>query len=100
MEIKKAEMLFTELRDYLAKLGDRDLYIQMKNASDAVNYLGQADTDAEKKEIIKTFYRYLYPARGGLTDVVIWDNDFETRVALNEPLERIRKELWEIVSRL
>jgi len=97
MDTKRAELLLTELRDYLRKLNDEDLYIQTRNVSEAVQYLEQSDTEEEKEQIIRTYFRYLYPARGGLSDVVIWDSDFATRVALNEPLERIRKELTAIV---
>ena len=93
MNIKEAEMLFIELRDYLRQLDQKDLRIQTRNASDAVRYLSEAVSDEEKEEIIRLYYRYLYPPRGGLTDVVLWDNDFEKRIALNAPLERIGKKL-------
>ena len=45
----------------------------------------------------KPSFRVQYPGnRGGLSDVVLWDEDYDPRVALNEPIDRIRKELWEI----
>ena len=93
MNIKEAEMLFIELRDYLRQLDQKDLRIQTRNASDAVMYLSEDVSDEEKEEIIRLYYRYLYPSRGGLTDVVLWDSDFEKRIALNAPLERIGKKL-------
>ena len=96
MNIKEAEMLFIELRDYLRQLDQKDLRIQTRNASDAVRYLSEAVSDEEKEEIIRLYYRYLYPPRGGLTDVVLWDSgdsDYEKRVTLNAPLERIGKKL-------
>ena len=93
MNIKEAEMLFIELRDYLKQLDQKDLRIQTRNASDAVRYLSEAVSDEEKEEIIRLYYRYLYPPRGGLTDVVLWDSDFEKRIALNAPLESIGKKL-------
>jgi len=33
-----------------------------------------------------------------LTEYYIWDNDYDTRMKLNEPLERIRSDLWEIMK--
>lgn len=96
MNIKEAEMLFIELRDYLRQLDQKDLRIQTRNAFDAVRYLSEAASDEEKEEIVRLYYRYLYPQRGGLTDVVLWDSDFEKRIALNTPLERIGKKLAEI----
>lgn len=93
MNIKEAEMLFIELRDYLVQLDQNDLRIQTRNASNAVKYPSEAASDEEKEEIIRLYYRYLYPPRGGLSDIVLWDSDYERRTALNAPLERIGKKL-------
>lgn len=97
MDTERAKALFIELRDHLRKQNSRDLDIQTRNAAKAVQYLEAASSKEEKEEIIKTYFRVLYPSgRGGLSDVVLWDEDYDTRVALNEPIDRIRKELWEI----
>ena len=97
MDTERAKALFIELRDHLRKQNSRDMDIQTRNAAKAVQYLEAASSEEEKEEIIKTYFRVLYPGgRGGLLDVVLWDEDYDTRVALNEPIDRIRKELWEI----
>lgn len=48
-----------------------------------------------KSEYVLESYKTLYTGRAGLTEYYIWDNDYDTRMKLNEPLERIRNDLWE-----
>lgn len=98
MDTEKAAALFAELWEYLKSLNDRSLQIQTDNARAAVRYLAAAESAEEQEAIIRTYFRILFPSRGGLSDVVLWDNDIQTRIALNEPLHRIRKELRRIVD--
>ena len=98
MDTEKAAALFAELWEYLKSLNDRSLQIQTNNARAAVRYLAAAESAEEQEEIIRTYFRILFPSRGGLSDVVLWDNDFQTRIALNEPLHRIQKELRKIME--
>ena len=60
------------------------------------------DTDInnlEKQFIeIQREYKKLYPARGGLSEFYIWNDDFHERQKLNEPLSKIRERLWEILK--
>lgn len=93
VDTKKAEALFTELKDCLVWLNKKNLQIQAQNASDAVRYLGSASSEKEKEEIIRSYYRYLFPAKGGLADIVIWDDDAVKRKAINRTVNRIKKEL-------
>ncbi len=97
-DMKKAAELFTELRDYLVSLNDSGLYYQTRYACGAVRSLEAAEDAGEAEEIIRRAFRGLFPARGGLSDVVLWDGDQETRAAINEPLRRIEKELRTIVA--
>ncbi len=99
MDIEKAEALYKALWNHLLSLNDKDLTIQANNARDAVNALAAADNDDEKEEIIKAYYRILYPSgRGGLSDVVIWSEDYDSRIALNEPIAITKLELWKIIN--
>ena len=98
MDTERAESLFGELRDHLKAQNMRSLNIQTRNADAAVRYLDAASSEDEKEEIIITCYRILYPGgRGGLSDLALWDEDNEVRLALNEPIQRIGKELGEII---
>ena len=76
MDTEKATALYTELWEHLKSLNDKSLKIQTSNANAAVRYLSAAVSDEEKEAIIRTYYDILFPARGGLSDVVLWDNDF------------------------
>lgn len=98
MDTERAEILFAQLRDHLKEQNMRSLNIQTRNADAAVRYLGAASSEDEKEEIIRDYYRILYPGgRGGLSDLVLWDEDYDVRLALNESIQRIGKELGEII---
>lgn len=99
MDTGKAAALYTELWEHLKSLHDDSLSIQTNNAREAVRSLAAASSEGEKEEIIRTYYKILYPGgRGGLSDVVLWSEDIETRIALNEPLYRIEKELCALIA--
>lgn len=98
MDTERAESLFTQLWDHLKAQNMRSLDIQTRNAEEAVRSLEAASSKEEKEEIIRDYYRILYPGgRGGLSDAVLWDPDYQVRQSLNEPIERIGKELGEII---
>ncbi len=100
MDTERAKLILVGLRDHLKAQDRKDLYFQTRNAGDAVRYLENASSDEEKEEIIRSYYRILFPSgRGGLSDVVLWDEDLETRIALNEPIENAGKELRRIIAR-
>ena len=40
----------------------------------------------------------LYPAHGGLNEFYIHDDDFATRLKLNEPLDILKDDLWKIIK--
>lgn len=41
----------------------------------------------------------LYPPRGGLGEFYIWDDDYETRMGLNEPIDKAKAITWEILNK-
>ena len=98
MDIERARELFAELQEYLWNHRTESLYHPYRHASDAVKCLSSGISEAEKAEAVRTYYRLLFPARGGLTDFGFWNEDFETRKALNEPVLRIVGVLGEIVK--
>lgn len=99
MNTKRARSLFIELRDYLKAHSANGLKAQIKYAGDAVLALDAVSSEKEKEDVVKAYYRNLFPGgRGGLSDVILWDKEYSTRVALNEPIERIRKELKELID--
>ena len=97
-DIERALALFSELKTHLWNERDESLYHPYRNVCEAIDSLEADGSEAEKAEVVRTYCRLLFPARGGLSDFVIWDPDPEVRKARNAPLERIRKELFEIVN--
>lgn len=93
LEIKK---LLNELKKILDLYGDGSISIQYKIVNSIINII-DSDLDlTEKSRLVINNYRNLYPARGGLTEYYIKSDNYEERIKLNEPLERIGDLLWEI----
>ncbi|MFL0251320.1 hypothetical protein ACJDT4_12915 [Clostridium neuense] len=96
-DIKKVEILFKELIAILNKYGDSTISNQKRIVEDTIDFIEDNTIEDDKKIIeIEQNYKMLYPAHGGLSEFYIWDNDFEKRKKLNEPLDKVTEELWEI----
>jgi hypothetical protein len=96
-DIKELEVLFKELIAILNKYGDSTVSNQKRIVENTICIIVSNTIQDDKKIIeIERNYKMLYPARGGLSEFYIWDNDFEKRKKLNEPLDKVRKELWRI----
>ena len=98
MNLEKAKKLFSELEEYLNEYVDYSICSSYKIVKSTVAVLISDEKEDVKKQFLIQSYKSLYTGRGGLTEFCIWDNDFETRKKLNEPLTRIRKELWVILK--
>jgi hypothetical protein len=99
MDTIRAKILFTELRDHLREYGGKNLKYQTRITEDAVNDLADEFPEEEKEKAVRKYFRYLWPGgRGGLSDVVLWDENLEKRIALNEPLARICRELNKLIK--
>ena len=99
MDTIRAKILFTELRDHLREYGGKNLKYQTRITEDAVNDLADEFSEEEKEKAVREYFRCLWPGgRGGLSDVVLWDENLEKRIALNEPLARICRELNKLIK--
>lgn len=98
MNLEALKKLFTELRDYLELHHDNSIINMLKLVKNTVNVLESDESEDFKSEYVLESYKTLYTGRAGLTEYYIWDNDYDTRMKLNEPLERIRSDLWEIMK--
>lgn len=98
MDLEALKKLFTELRDYLELQNDNSILNIRKLVNNTVAVLESNESDSVKSEYVLDAYRTLYTGRAGLTEYYIWDNDYDNRIKLNEPLERIRDDLWEIMK--
>ena len=98
MNFDALKKLFTELRDYLELQNDNSIVNIRKLVNNTVVVLESDKSESFKSEYVLDAYKSLYTGRGGLTEYYIWDNDYDKRMRLNEPLERIRDDLWEIMK--
>lgn len=98
MNFDALKKLFTELRDYLELQNDNSIVNIRKLVNNTVVVLESDKSESFKSEYVLDAYKSLYTGRTGLTEYYIWDNDYDKRMRLNEPLERIRDDLWEIMK--
>ncbi|ALS02416.1 hypothetical protein ATZ33_13775 [Enterococcus silesiacus] len=49
-------------------------------------------------EEIRKINDSLYPPRGGLGEFYIWDNDYDKRMLLNEPIDKAKDITWNILN--
>ena len=98
MNFDALKKLFTELRDYLELQNDNSIVNIRKLVNNTVVVLESDKSESFKSEYVLDAYKSLYTGRAGLTEYYIWDNDYDKRMRLNEPLERIRDDLLEIMK--
>ena len=98
MNLERILELFENLEVFLKKYGDNSILQSYKIVNRAIEVLKSKADIKEKEAYIIRSYKALFQSRGGLAEFYIWDNDFETRKALNEPFEYIHKELWDILK--
>ena len=98
MNFDALKKLFTEFRDYLELQNDNSIVNIRKLVNNTVVVLESDKSESFKWEYVLDAYKSLYTGRAGLTEYYIWDNDYDKRMRLNEPLERIRDDLWEIMK--
>lgn len=53
-------------------------------------------SEEEKQNYLVSRYQLLFPPRGGLSDFMIYHDDFDKRKELNAPLENAGNRLWNV----
>lgn len=94
--VNRIQQLYIELEEVLRKYGDNSILNQYQLVKTAISILESSAELEEKYNEVADIYKALYPARGGLSEFYIWKDDFDERMAINEPFTRIKEELWEI----
>lgn len=87
---------FETLKDYLSEHVDDSILTSYTYLCDVIEEL-KSDS-SNKEDVVLQAYKSLYPPKGGLSDFYIWDDDYQKRCGLNEPLERIHKNLWNLLK--
>lgn len=97
-ELYELRNIFLQLGKLVQKYGENYYNIQIKAISDIIKCIDSEENEKEKTEYILDRYKILYPSKGGLSDFYIYDNDFQTRLKLNEPLDELKDKLWMIMK--
>lgn len=98
MDFEKIQRMTKQLMDILAEYGDDEVEPAYNILKSTYRRLTENLGEAEKERIIIECYNMIYPGNHGLSEFYIWDNDFEERKRLNEPLNEIHDYLWSVVS--
>ncbi len=98
MNLERILELFENLEVFLRKYGDNSILYSYRIVQRTIDFLKSKENRDDKEEYVMCSYKALFPGRGALSEFYVWDSDFETRKALNESLECIHKEIWEILK--
>jgi hypothetical protein len=94
--------LFSEMISIVANNARKDLSYQINEMNRAICLIDSL-TDGRRGsgdvfEEICSICKNLYPARGGLSEFYIWDDDSQKRIAINEPIGQINDRIWKLVN--
>ena len=98
MDLEIIKSLFSELQTFLELQDDNSIRDIQKAVRNTVSVLESDESNTFKADYAVEVYKNLFTGRAGLTEYYIWDDDYEKRVKLNEPLDKIRSELWKIMK--
>ena len=90
-EFRCFKKLFKQLRDYLELHHDNSIINMLKLVKNTVNVLELGESEVFKSEYVLELYKSLYTGRADLTEYYIWDNDYNTRMKLNEAFWKNKK---------
>lgn len=96
MNIDRIKELFYQLQEYLKRYGDTSIRNQCRIVENTIACMNSDEADEYKFNYTIESYRALFTGKGGLTDFYVWDDDFDKRLKINEPYEKITDELWDI----
>lgn len=97
-ELSRLREICIQLRKTIQKYGEKYYLSQIKALYDIVQCIDADMDEKEKTKYILDRYRVLYPPHGGLSEFYIQDDDFATRLKLNEPLDALKEDLWKIIK--
>ncbi|NLK22790.1 MAG: hypothetical protein GX309_02045 [Clostridiales bacterium] len=97
-ELFKLREICIQLGGIVQKYGNKHYISQIKALNDIVKCIDSDMDVKEKTKYILGRYKVLYPAHGGLNEFYIQDDDFATRLKLNEPLDTLKEDLWKIIK--
>ncbi|EMG28417.1 hypothetical protein X560_2446 [Listeria fleischmannii 1991] len=91
-ELKKQYLiLYYAVREY----GDSTNSSQLKSLEQLLVELDKESPDIKR---IKDLNLSLYPPHDGISEFFVWDDNFEKRLDLNEPIDNAKKITWEMLN--
>ena len=58
----------------------------------------KAQLKSEKEKYIIDYYKSLFSGKGDMSEFYIHDDDYKMRIILNEPLDKLKDGLWDIMK--
>ena len=96
MNIAKLKILFCQLEEYLKEHVNISIQNQYLIVCDTIAFLNSDESNENKFYYTLRNYKALFTGKGGLTEFYVWNDDFDKRQKINQPLEIITDELWTI----
>lgn len=101
MKLERLLARYRKLLSIIEKHGKGEIDSQINTVKDIIDYIKVIDYEIVESEnymrAIKKMHENLFPPRGGLSDFFIWSNDYDERIQLNEPLDKVREEIWDML---
>ena len=86
------------LKDLIKVYGGKYYRIQYGIIENILDCIKSDLSCDDKEEYIIRNYQKLYPANGGLSDFYIKHDNYEERLKLNKPLDKINETIWGIIK--
>lgn len=97
-ELYELKGICIHLGEIIQEYGKKYNVCQIRVLSDIIHCINSNMDEEEKEKYILGKCRLLYPPQGGLNDFYIHNDDFAIRLKLNEPLDRLKEDLWNIIK--
>ncbi|MCM1494868.1 MAG: hypothetical protein NC089_03620 [Bacteroides sp.] len=98
-ELKRIKEILIQIGNLVQKFEKEYYKIQLEIISKIISCINSNLEMEEKTEFILRNYNILYQPKVGLGEFYIHADDFQTRLKLNEPLDKLRDELWSIIKK-
>lgn len=103
-KLHKVLKLLDSLVDILKKNYTKEISFTLQELKYCIKVLNESN-NLERRDIQESIdeviyiYIRLFPPRGGLSDFFIWKENYSERIKVNEDLENIKKELWQLLEK-
>ena len=94
IDFESVRALYCELLEFLTRHETDAIRGCIPLICETIDMLASQDSEEDKTQSVLRSYAALFRTRGGLSEFYLWDDDFQKRLALNEPFEKIRDKLW------